>query len=102
MVLNERVVVPTAMYGSETLLLSVQEKRKHEVFEMMSRINKQDEMKSEKLVNQRVARLQSECNKKVERNVLKWLERVERRREERVVKNVYQVSMKGNRGRGRP
>ena len=32
--LSERVVIPTALYGSETWPLGIQEKRKVEVFEM--------------------------------------------------------------------
>ena len=33
--LYERVVIPTVVYGSETWLLSAQERRKLQVFEMM-------------------------------------------------------------------
>ena len=39
----------------------------------------------------------------VQKNVLKWFGHVERMREERLAKRVYQgVYVEGNRGRGRP
>ena len=39
---------------------------------------------------------------RIERNLLKWFGHVERMREERLVKRVYQAYVEGKRGRGKP
>ena len=38
---------------------------------------------------------------RIEMNVLKWFWHVERMGEERLVKNVYQANLEGNRGGGK-
>ena len=70
--LYERRVIPTVVYGPETWTLSVQEKRKYEVFEIMYLRNIYGIRRSERMINSLIKQRRN-CKfsvvKKVERSV---------------------------------
>ena len=96
-------MIPTAVYASKTWSLSAQEKRKIEVFEMMSLRNICGIRRVDRVRN---AIIKERCGcefsvlERIDRNVLRWFGHVERMGEERLVKRVYRANMEGNRGKG--
>ena len=93
--MKERVVIPTVVHDSETWLLSTQEKRKIEVFEVMCLRNICGIRRVDRVRNTLI-REKCGCElsvmERIESNVLKWFGHVERMGEERLVKKVYQAN----------
>ena len=89
------------VYGSEAWSLSAQERREIEVFEVRNICDIRRVDRGRNAIRERCG-CELSVLERIERNVLKWFGHVERMREERLVKRVYQANVEGNRGRGRP
>ena len=90
------------MFGD---VVSAQEKRKIDIFEMMCLRNICGIRRVDRVRNA-IIRERCGCElsllERIERSVLKRFGHVERMGEERLVKRVYHANVDGNRGRGRP
>ena len=103
--LYEGIVVPTALYGSETWGLKEVERKKLNVFEMgclrsMCGVTLWDRVRNEEV--RRRVHVERELSDRVDQSVLRWFGHVERMDEERLVKRVMNSDVEGNRPRGRP
>ena len=103
-VLYERVVVPTATYGSELWGMKASDRRRLNVFEMkclrsMTGVSLRDRIRNEE-VRRRVG-IEKDLAARVDMNVLRWYGHVERMDGERMVKRVVNSSAEGRNTRGR-
>ena len=101
----EGIIVPTALYGSETWILENKMKNRMDVAEMsclgsMCRVTRRDRVKNEEI--RRRCWLQRSLSGRGEAAVLRWFGHVERMEGERLVKKIYRAEVEGNRRRGRP
>ena len=104
-VLYEKVIVPTVTYGSECWGMKVSERQKLNVFEMrclrsMAGVSRMDRIRNE-VVRQRTG-VEIESGTRVDMNVLRWFEHVERMENERLLKRVMNARVNGRGARGRP
>merc|ERR1712212_1048965 len=98
--LYESIVVPTVMYGGESWGLVGKERRRLNVMEMnclrnMCGVTRRDRVRNEE-VRERVG-VDIALADRVEERVLSWFGHVKR-----MTKRVYESSVGGVRGRGRP
>ena len=103
--LDEKVVVPTVMYGLESWVMKVTERQKLNVFEMkclrsMTGVSRLDGVRNE-VVRARTG-VRRELAARVDMNVLRWLGHVERMANERLLKKVMNAQVDGRSARGRP
>ena len=87
----ERIVVPTAMYGSKTWGVKREEKKKLDVSEMqcfrcMCGVTRWNRLRNV-VVRERVG-IKDENSKRVDRKVLRWFGHIERMGDERLTKKV--------------
>ena len=104
-VLYEKVIVPTAMYGSESWSMKVTEIQKLNVYEMkclrsMTGVSWLNRVRNE-VVRARTG-VRRELAARVDMNVLRWFGHVERMDDERLLKKVMNVKVDGRSARGRP
>ena len=104
-VLYEKVAVPTVMYGSESWGMKVTERQKLNVFEMkclrsMTGVSWLDRVRNE-VVRARTG-VRRELAARVDVNVLRWFDHVERMDNERLLKKVMNAKVDGRSARGRP
>ena len=104
-VLYEKVVVPTVMYGSESLGMKVTERQKLNVFQMkclrsMTGVSLLDRVRNE-VMRARTA-LRRELAARIDMNVLRWFGHVEGMDNERLLKKVINAKVDGRSARGRP
>ena len=101
----ESIVVPTVLYGSESWVLSAEERQRLNVFDMRCLRRVLGVSVMDRVRNVDIRRL---CGSKVslsdraDRNILKWFGHIERMEEVRLTKRIYISEVEGNRGRGRP
>ena len=103
--LYEGVVVPTAMYGSETWVLDNRQRRRFDVMEMkclrsMVGVSRREHIRNE--VIRRRAGVMQDLSGRVDRAILRWFGHIERMPDGRMTKRVYQSEVEGSRPRGRP
>ena len=103
-VLYEKVVVPTVMYGSESWGMKVNEGQKLNVFEMkclksMTGVSQLDRVRNE-VVRARTG-VRRELAARVDMDVLRWFSHVERMDNERLLKKVMNVKVDGRSARER-
>ena len=101
----EGVVEPTLLYGSETWVLNVGERKRIEAVEMNCLRNVCGVRRIDRVSNVEVRRRCGKyrsVNQKIDQGLLRWFGHVERMGSERMVKRVYESEAEGNRGRGRP
>ena len=104
-VLYEKVIVPTVTYGSVCWRMKVSERRKLNVFEMkclrsMAGVSQTDRVRNE-VVRQRRG-VEVDLATRVDMNVLRWFEHVERMEDELMLKKVIKECVNGVGARGRP
>jgi len=105
MELYETVVMAKVLYGSEVWCMSVNEKKKLEVFEMkclrrICGVNRMDRIRNEEI--RRRCGIGRGVLERAEERMLKWFGHMERMGRDRVVRRVYDAEVEGDRGRGRP
>ena len=101
----EGVIVPTVTYGAETWSLREAERRRLDVFEMkclrsMVGVTRMDRVRNE-VVRERTG-VGEALSSRVDRMGLRWFGHMERMEEGRLVKDVMDAGVTGNRTRGRP
>ena len=103
--LNERVIVPTALFGAEAWGMRSAERRKMNVLEMkclrflgeMSRI---DKVRNEEV--RRRAGMERDLASRADQRVLRWFGHVERMDDYRMTRRVLMAEVSGGLVRGRP
>ena len=103
--LYEGVVVPTALYGSETWGLREEERRKLDVFEMgclrsICGVTLWDRVRNEEV--RRRTQVERKLSSRVDQRVLGWFGHMERMEEKRMIKRAMNSDIEGTRLRGRP
>ena len=101
----ESIVVPTVLYGSESWVLSAEERHRVNVFDMrcLRRVLGVSVMDRVRNVDiRRVCGNKMSLTDRADRNMLKWFGHIERMEGNRLTKKIYTSKVEGNRGRGRP
>ena len=103
--LYESVIVPSALYGSETWGMKVVERRRMNVFDMrclryMAGVTVMDRVRNEE-IRRRVG-VEKDLADRVDERVLGWFGHVERMENERLAKQIVGSEVSGPRARGRP
>ena len=104
-VLDEKVVMLTIVYGSESWGMKVTERQKLNVLEMkclrsMTGVFQLNRVRNE-VVRARTG-VRRELAARVEKNVLRWFSHVERMDNEQLLKKVMNAKVDGRSARGRP
>ena len=104
-VLDEKVVVLTIVYGSESWGMKVTERQKLNVLEMkclrsMTGVSQLNRVRNE-VVRARTG-VRRELAARVEKNVLRWFSHVERMDNEQLLKKIMNAKVNGRSARGRP
>ena len=101
----EGIIEPSLLYGCETWVLNVHDRRRMEAVEMNCMRNICGLRRIDRVSNVEIRRM---CGKNVsvsqrmDQGVLRWFGHVERMGNERLVKRVYESEVRGVRRRGRP
>ncbi|XP_076038213.1 uncharacterized protein LOC143023538 isoform X2 [Oratosquilla oratoria] len=103
--LYEGVIVPTALYGTETWNMTEEERRSLNVLEMkclrsMIGVTRLDRVRNEEV--RRRTGVERELGDRVDERVLGWFGHMERMSEERLVKEVWNAEVEGVNMRGHP
>ena len=103
--LYESVIVPTALYGSETWVLKTEDKNRLDVREMkclrtMSGVTKWDRIPNERIRGR--TGVKSKLSYRAEQGGLRWFGHMERMDGGRITKRVMNSEAEGTRSRGRP
>ena len=101
----EGIVEPTLVYGSETWVLNVRDRKRLEAVEMNCLRDVCGVRRVERVSNAEIRRRCGKnrgVNQKIDQGILRWFGHVERMGNERMVKRMYESQVRGGRGRGRP
>ena len=103
--LNERVIVPTALYGAEAWGMGSAERRKVNILEMkclrsLVGVSRLDRVRNEEV--RRTAGIERELANRADQRVLTWFGHLERMDEYRMIRKVLMAEVSGGRVRGRP
>ena len=103
--LYERVIVPTALYGTEAWGMRSAERRKVNVLEMkclrsLVRVSRMDRVRNEEV--HRRAGIERELANRADQRVLRWFGLVDRMDEYRMARRVSMDEVSGGRVRWRP
>ena len=100
------MLVPTLLYGSETWVLQKQKnERKMNAVEMRSLRRMCGVSLADRICNQEIHRMagtSEDVTVRMKKNVLSWFGHVERMRDGRIAKKIYDGKVSGKRDRGRP
>lgn len=101
----EAIISPVVLYASETWKLNAKERKKVDVFDMkclraVSGVRRVDRVRNER-IRERCGSKKSMLGR-ADESVLRWYGHVERMDNERVTKKIYESSVSGVRGRGKP
>ena len=94
----ERIVVPSVLYGAETLALKESENKRLDVMEMrflrsMCGLTRLDRIRNEEII--RRMGVQNKLSGRVENFVLRWFGHVEIIDDERMAKRLYDSGVQG-------
>ncbi|CAK1580205.1 unnamed protein product [Parnassius mnemosyne] len=105
LVVHERVLVPTLMYGSESWVWQKKHESRINAVEMRAFRSMIGVKLSDRIRNSEIRKrcgLKEDVVTKIEKVMLRWFGHVERMNEERLTKKVYKASVNESVGRGRP
>merc|ERR1712002_866144 len=100
----EGIIEPSLLYGCETRVLNVQDRRRMEAVEMnclrnicrLRRIDRVPNVEIKRMCGKNVS-----VSERMDQGILRWFGHVERMGNERFVKRVYDSEVRGERRRGR-
>ena len=105
-VVQNAVLVPTLLYGSETWITTEQWKKDEWMKKEMQSLRRICEVSWAKWIRNeevhRMAGTSEDVSVRMKTNVLIWFGHVERMSDERMAKNTYNGKVSGRRGRGTP
>ena len=104
-ILHESILVPTLVYGSETMVWKERDRRRVGAVQMdnlrgMLGIRRIDKVRNECI--REVYGIEKGLNEVITENILRWYGHMKRMDQTRLVKKVYESECKGKRKRGRP